>query len=101
MSVCDRLHSRRVHVLGSTRHPDEAFVQTMRHLTDDVDRTLRGDCLLICHRDRKWSAAVERFLATASVRMICTPFVVPKTAFLMGQNGLPLSSWAGLSMILY
>ncbi|HZA93547.1 MAG TPA: hypothetical protein VE420_13055 [Gemmatimonadales bacterium] len=29
------LHSRRVHVLGSTPHPDEAFVvQTMRHLTD-------------------------------------------------------------------
>jgi hypothetical protein len=27
------LHSRRVHVLGSTPHPDEAFVvQTMRHL---------------------------------------------------------------------
>jgi hypothetical protein len=32
------LHSRRVHVLGSTTHPDEAFViQTMRALTDDVD----------------------------------------------------------------
>ena len=32
------LHSRRVHVLGSTPQPDEAFViQTMHHLTDDVD----------------------------------------------------------------
>ena len=29
------LHTRRVHVLGSTPYPDEAFViQTMRHLTD-------------------------------------------------------------------
>jgi transposase InsO family protein len=72
------LHSRRVHVLGSTRHPDEAFViQTMRHLTDDVDGVLRGDRMLICDRDRKWSAAVERFLATAGVQMIRTPFLAP------------------------
>ena len=72
------LHSRRVHVLGSTPHPDEAFVvQTMRHLTDDVDGVLRGDRLLICDRDRKWSAAVERFLATAGVRVIRTPFLAP------------------------
>ena len=36
------LHSRRVHVLGSTTQPDEAFViQTMRHLTADVDGVLR------------------------------------------------------------
>ena len=62
--------SRRVHVLGSTPEPDETFVvQTMRQLTDDVDGVLAGK-LLICDRDRKWSAAVERFLATAGVRMI-------------------------------
>jgi hypothetical protein len=68
------LHSRRIHVLGSTPHPDEAFViQTMRHLTDDVDGVLRRDRVLICDRDRKWSAAVERFLATTGVRMIRTP----------------------------
>jgi hypothetical protein len=72
------LHSRRVHVLGSTRHPDEAFViQTMRHLTDDVDGVLRGNRMLICDRDRKWSAAVERFLAAAGVRVIRTPFLAP------------------------
>ena len=72
------LHSRRVHVLGSTRHPDEAFViQTMRHLTDDVDGVLRGNRILICDRDRKWSAAVERFLATAGIRVIRTPFLAP------------------------
>ena len=72
------LHSRRVQVLGSTPNPDEAFVvQTMRHLTDDVDGVLRGDRLLICDRDRKWSAAVERFLATAGVRVIRTPLLAP------------------------
>lgn len=72
------LHSRRVHVLGSTRHPDEAFViQTVRHLTDAVDGVLRGNRMLICDRDRKWSAAVERFLATAGVQVIRTPFLAP------------------------
>ena len=72
------LHSRRVHVLGSTSHPNEAFVvQTMRHLTDDVDGILRGSRILICDRDRKWSAAVERLLATAGVRVVRTPFLAP------------------------
>ena len=69
------LHSRRVHPLDSTSHPDEAFIiQTMRHLTDDVDGALRGNCLLICDHDRK-SAAVERFLAPAGVRVIRTPIL--------------------------
>ena len=72
------LHVRRVHVLGSTPHPDEAFVvQTMRHLTNEVDEVFGGNRLLICDRDRKWSAAVERFLATAGVRVIRTPFLAP------------------------
>jgi putative transposase len=72
------LHSRQVHLLGSTPHPDEAFViQTMRHLTNDVDGVLRGDRLLICDRDRKWSAAVEHLLATAGVRVIRTPLQAP------------------------
>jgi putative transposase len=72
------LHSRRLQVLGSTPNPDEAFVfQTMRHLTDDVDGVLRRDRFLICDRDRKWSAAVERFLATAGVRVIRTPLLAP------------------------
>jgi putative transposase len=72
------LYSRRVHVLGSTTHPDEAFViQTMRHLTGDAEGVLRRNRILICDRDRKWSAAVEHFLATAGVRMIRTPFLAP------------------------
>jgi Integrase core domain len=72
------LHSRRVHLLGSTSHPDEAFVlQSMRHLTNDVDGVLRGSRILICDRDRKWSAAVEGLLATAGVRVIRTPLLAP------------------------
>jgi putative transposase len=72
------LHSRRVHVLGSTPYPDEAFVvQTMRHLTNEVDEVFRGNRLLICDRDRKRSAAVEGFLASAGVKVIRTPFLAP------------------------
>jgi hypothetical protein len=57
---------------------DEAFViQTMRHLTDDVDGVLRANRMLICDRGRKWSAAVERFLAAAGVGVMRTPFLAP------------------------
>ncbi len=72
------LHSRRVHLLGSTLHPDRAFVlQAMRHLTNDVDGILRRNRMLICDRDRKWSAAVEDLLAAAGVRVIRTPLLAP------------------------
>jgi len=66
------LHSRRVHILGSTPHPDEAFVvQTLRDLTE-VDGVLHPNRLLICDRDRNWRAAI-RFLEVAGVRVIRTP----------------------------
>jgi hypothetical protein len=57
------LHSRRVHIIGSTPHPDEAFVlQMARHLTDATDGILQGRRFLICDRDRKWSTAVQHLL---------------------------------------
>jgi len=72
------LHTRRVHVLGSTPYPDEAFViQTMRQLTDPVEGVLRTRSILICDRDRKWSAAVQHFLKAAGVRIVQTPFRAP------------------------
>ena len=72
------LHTRRVHVLGSTPYPDEAFViQTMRQLTDHVEGGLRTRSILICDRDRKWSAAVQHFLTAAGVRIVQTPFRAP------------------------
>jgi hypothetical protein len=47
------LHSPRVHVVGPTRFPDEAFVvQAMRHLSDDIDGVLGCGRVLICDRDR-------------------------------------------------
>jgi putative transposase len=72
------LHTRRVHVLGSTPHPDEAFLlQTLRHLTNDVDGLSGGNHVLICDRDRKWSPGTERALAAAGIRVIRTPFRAP------------------------
>jgi putative transposase len=72
------LQSRSVHLLGSTPHPDEAFVvQAMRHLTNDVDGVLRMDDILICDRDRKWSLGVQDLLETAGVRVIQKPFRAP------------------------
>src|ERR687898_275294 len=54
-----------------------SFSKTMRARSNDVDGALRGNRLLICDRDRKWSASVERFLAAADVRLIRTPFLAP------------------------
>ena len=70
------LHSRRVRILGSTPHPDEAFiVQILRNLTD-IDAVLGPNRVLICDRDRKWSAAI-RFLEIAGVRVIRIPHRAP------------------------
>jgi putative transposase len=72
------LHSRRVHVVGSTPQPDEAFMlQIARHLTDATDGVLNGRRFLICDRDRKWSCVVQDLLETAGVRMVRTPFHAP------------------------
>jgi transposase InsO family protein len=54
----------------------------IRHSSDapvdhPVDGVLRAPCMLICDRDRKWSAAVERFLATAGIRVLRTPLQAP------------------------
>jgi putative transposase len=72
------LHSRRMRVLGSTPHPDEAFVlQTLRGLTSEADDVLRDGRILICDRDPKWSRGMEDLLATAGVRVFRTPAAAP------------------------
>ena len=43
----------------------------------NFDEVFGGNRLLICDRDRKWSAAVESFLASAGVEVIRTPFLAP------------------------
>jgi len=50
------LHSRSVHVLGSTPYPDEGFVmQTLRQVAGDGTGIVRDGDILICDRDPKWS----------------------------------------------
>lgn len=72
------LHSRRVRVLGTTPHPDEAFVmQTMRPLTGGHAGILGEGRILICDRDPKWSRGAEQLLTMAGVRVVRTPAGVP------------------------
>src|SRR5207245_1187923 len=54
------LASRRVHVVGSTPHPDEMFMrQVARMLTAADEGILVGYRVLICDRDTKWSMPVR------------------------------------------
>ena len=72
------LASRRVRLLGSTPHPDDAFVVLVaRTLTHSDDGALRGCRILICDRDTKWSEAFRRTLAAAGIRAVQTPYHAP------------------------
>jgi putative transposase len=72
------LHSRRVSIVGSTPHPDEAFMlQIVRRLTDASDGVLNGGRFLICDRDQKWSTAVRELIEASGVRAVRTPFRAP------------------------
>jgi putative transposase len=72
------LCTRRVHVLGSTPHPDGAFVvQAFRGLTGGADDVLHDGRILICDRDPNWSWAMEELLRAAGVRVIRTPVAAP------------------------
>ena len=69
------LASRRVQILGSTPHPDEAFMrQVARTLTVADDPVCR---VLICDRDTKWSAPMRARLLDAGLRVIQTPYRAP------------------------
>jgi transposase InsO family protein len=72
------LASRRVHLLGATPHPDDAFVvQVARTLTHADDGVLVGHGVLICDRDAKWSEAFRQTLAAAGIRVVQTPYRAP------------------------
>ena len=67
-----------MHLVGSTAHPDDAFVfQVARVLTSADDGVLRGHRILICDRDTKWSAAFRQTLADVGIRVVQTPFQAP------------------------
>jgi transposase InsO family protein len=67
------LQSRRVRVIGCTPYPDESFViQCLRQATGETGLMAEGR-ILLCDRDPTWSRGVERWLATAGVRVVRTP----------------------------
>jgi hypothetical protein len=64
------LASRRVQILGSTPHRDEAFMrQVARTVTPAGGQVYT---VLICDRDAKWSEAVRARLQEAGLRVIQT-----------------------------
>ncbi len=66
---------RRVQILGSTPHPDEAFMcQVARTLTLADGQLYR---VLICDRDAKWSEPVRARLQEGGLRVIRTPYRAP------------------------
>jgi transposase InsO family protein len=72
------LHTRRVHVLGSTPHPDSAFVvQAFCGLANDADAVLRHGRILVCDRDPKWSHQMEELLSAVGMRVVRTPAAAP------------------------
>jgi transposase InsO family protein len=58
------LASRRVQIVGSTPHPDGL---------------LSAHRVLICDRDRKWSADVRQMLEDAGIHVVQTPFQAPNS----------------------
>ncbi len=72
------LASRRVHLVGSTPHPDDAFMRQMaRMLTAPDDGALVDRRVLICDRDTTWSAPVRQLLHEAGIRVVQTPYQAP------------------------
>jgi uncharacterized Zn-binding protein involved in type VI secretion len=72
------LHTRRVSVLGSTPHPNGAFVvQAVRGLLAETDAVLRDGRILICDRDPNWTDAMEELLSSVGVRVVRTPAASP------------------------
>jgi hypothetical protein len=69
------LTTRRVQVLGTTPHPNDAFMrQVVRTLSMAEGETWR---VLICDRDAKWSAAVRDRLDEAGIHVVQTPYEAP------------------------
>jgi hypothetical protein len=71
--------SRRVHMLGATRHPTGAWVtQRARDLLMDLDERAHGFRFLIRDRDTKFTDAFDTVFAAAGIRVLRAPPQTPK-----------------------
>ena len=72
------LASRRVQILGSTPHPEALFMQqVVPTLTSPEPSAVGVPRTVICDRDRKWSADVQRCLRHAGIRVVLIPARAP------------------------
>jgi len=69
------LATRRVQVLGTLPHPDDAFMRQVVRTFTMADANLCR--VLICDRDAKWSAAVRERFEESGIRVIQTPLQAP------------------------
>jgi putative transposase len=71
--------SRRVHILGATRHPTGAWVaQQARNLLMDLDERAQSFRFLIRDRDTKFTDAFDAVFGAANIRILRTPPQTPK-----------------------
>src|SRR5688572_29002393 len=72
------LATRRVQILGCTRHPNALFMeQIARALIFGDEGPLALHRVLICDRDAKWSRAVRDQLTEAGLHVVQTPYRAP------------------------
>jgi transposase InsO family protein len=68
------LESRRVSLVGITRHPtEEGMLQMARNATDEVSGFLRGQRYLLHDRDTKFCAAFLDVLRSSGIRPLALP----------------------------